>query len=57
VSLAASDEAVFNDLLVHYTMAREREVHGRFLQRLGLICKPVALSSQEDQVDGGVLLF
>jgi len=57
VSLAASDEVVFNELLEHYTMAREREVHGRFLQRFGLICEPATLSPQQDPVDDGVLFF
>ena len=57
VSLAASDEVVFNDLLEHYTMAREREVHGRVLQRFGLICEPVTRSPQQDPVDDGVLFF
>ena len=55
VSMAASDEMVLNDLLAHYTMAREREVHGAFLQRLGLVCAPVAHAPQE--IDDGVLLF
>jgi hypothetical protein len=38
-------------------MAREREVHGRILQRLGLIDEPATLSPQEDPVDDGVLFF
>ena len=57
VSLVPSDEGVLNDLLAHYTMAREREVHGRFLQRFGLICEPVARRSQEAPIDDGVLFF
>ena len=57
MSLAASDEVVFNDLLAHYTMAREREVHGRFLQRFGLSYEPVERPAQEAQVDDGVLFF
>jgi hypothetical protein len=57
MSLAAGDEVVFDDLLAHYTMAREREVHGRVLQRFGLICQPAPRSPQEDQIDDGVLLF
>jgi uncharacterized protein YukE len=57
MSLAVSDEAVLNDLLAHYTMAREREVHDRFLQRFGLTCEPVERQAQQDQVDDGVLFF
>jgi hypothetical protein len=57
MSLAVSDEAVLNDLLAHYTMAREREVHDRFLRRFGLTCEPVERQAQQDQVDDGVLFF
>jgi uncharacterized protein YukE len=57
VSLVASDEVVLNDLSTHYTMARERDVHARFLQRFGLMFEPVESQAQEDQVDDGVLLF
>jgi uncharacterized protein YukE len=57
VSLAPGDEVVLNDLLAHYTMAREREVHGRFLQRFGLICEPAPRQSQEAPIDDGVLFF
>jgi uncharacterized protein YukE len=57
VSLVVSDEVVLNDLLAHYTMAREREVHGGFLQRFGLIYEPVERQAQEDQIDDGVLFF
>jgi uncharacterized protein YukE len=57
VSLGASDEVVLNDLLAHYTMARERDVHARFLQRFGLTFEPVEPQAQEDQADDGVLLF
>jgi hypothetical protein len=57
VSLVASDEVVLNDLLAHYTMAREREVHGRFLQRFGLSCERVERQAQEDSIDDGVLFF
>lgn len=57
MSLAVSDEAVFNDLLAHYTMAGEREVHDRFLHRFGLTCEPVERQAQQDQADDGVLFF
>jgi uncharacterized protein YukE len=57
VSLAAGAEVVFDDLLAHYTMAREREVHGSVLQRFGLIYQPAPRSPQEGQIDDGVLFF
>jgi hypothetical protein len=57
LSLVASDEVALNDLLAHYTMAREREVHGRFLQRFGLVFQPVQRQLQEGQTDDDVLFF
>jgi uncharacterized protein YukE len=57
VSLVTGDEVVLSELLAHYTMAREREVHGRFLQRFGLIYEPAERQTQEDHVDDDVLFF
>jgi hypothetical protein len=57
VSLAAGDEVALGELLAHYTMARERDVHGWFLQRFGLIYEPVVRQAQEDPVDDDVLFF
>jgi hypothetical protein len=57
-SLAASDQAVLDDLLARYTMERERDVHRDFLRGFGVVPKTVAkpkeVSAEEDD---GVLLF
>lgn len=56
-TFATNDEAVLDELFTHYTMEREREVHGEFLQRLGLTSKAVSSRAESFDADDGVLLF
>ena len=54
-SLAASDQAVLDDLFARYTMERERDVHRDFLRGFGIAPKVAAKAAVEE--DDGVLLF
>jgi hypothetical protein len=54
-SLAASDQAVLDDLFARYTMERERDVHRDFLRGFGIVPKVAAKAAVEE--DDGVLLF
>lgn len=56
-SLAASDEAVLDELFSRYTMEREREVHREFLRGFGLTPKAPLQTNNELEADDGVLLF
>jgi cation transport regulator ChaB len=56
-SLAAGDEAAFDDLFSRYTMERERDVHRDLLRGFGLAPKASVQSNSELEADDGVLLF